>query len=67
MEHVTEISWVCLLAASREMQMALMTETSLVHLMEMRSAQSMEMNWDQMMDNLKEIGLVELSAAMMVV
>ena len=49
------------------MQMALMTETSLVHLMEMRWAQSMEMNWDQMTDNLKEIGLVELSAAMMVV
>ena len=35
--------------------------------MEMRWAQPMEMNWDQMTDNLKEIGLVELSAAMMVV
>eukprot|EP00986_Skeletonema_menzelii_P006604 scaffold2523_cov193-Skeletonema_menzelii.AAC.4 len=49
------------------MQMALMTDVGLVHLMEMRWAQPMEMNWDQMTDNLKEMCLVELSTVMMVI
>ena len=53
-------------ALLREMQMALMTDIGLVHLMEMRSAQPMEMNWDQMTDFLKEMCLVELLAVMMV-
>ena len=66
LEHVTEISLAQRMVILLVSSLVQLTDVDLEKLMEMRWAQPMEVNWDQMTDILKEMCLVELLAVMTV-
>jgi len=66
LEHVTEISLAQRMVTLLVSSLVTRTDVDLEKLMEMRWAQPMEANLDQMTDILKEMCLVELLAVMMV-